>query len=187
MTVEVATRLYLLYLVLPLWLLAGLSDYLCHRASDIAHTSGWRESVIHAVMLAEAGAAVLLGLFFEINALVIACMILAFVLHEATSLYDLSYAWKHREVTPVEQHVHNYLVLIPFMAMSFAIVLHWPQALAIFGFGPAPADWSLRLKSDPLPGGYLAAILSAILVFEILPYAEELLRTVRAARRAARP
>ena len=36
MTVEMAMRFYLLYLVQPIWLLAVISDYLCHRASNIA-------------------------------------------------------------------------------------------------------------------------------------------------------
>lgn len=182
MTVEEATRLYLLYVVMPIWLLAGIADYLCHRASDIAHTSGWRESAIHVAMLAQAGAPVLLGLFLEINATVIAVMIAAFVLHEVTAHVDLAYAWRRREVRPVEQHVHNYLTVIPFMAMSFAAVLHWPQALALFGLGPEAADWALRWKSQPLPAGYIATLLAAILLLEILPYGEELLRGLRATR-----
>ena len=184
MTVETALRLYLLYLVLPIWLLAGVADYLCHRASNIAETSGWKESALHVLMLVEAGTPVLLGLFLEINALVIAIMIAAFLLHEVTSLCDLAFAWRRREVTPVEQHVHNYLVLIPFMAMSFVIVLHWPQALALFGLGPETAEWTLQWKQQPLPIGYVLAILAAIVVLEILPYAEELLRTLRAAARS---
>ena len=184
MTVEMAMRFYLLYLVLPIWLLAGISDYLCHLASNIAETSGWKESALHALMLVEAGTPVLLGLLLEINALVIAIMIVAFVLHEITALLDLAYAWRHREVRPVEQHVHNYLVLIPFMAMSFAIVLHWPHALALIGLGPEAADWTLRWKEQPLPVGYVIAILTAIALLEILPYGEELLRTTRAAARS---
>jgi hypothetical protein len=30
----------LMYFVLPVWLAAGFADYLCHRASNIATTSG---------------------------------------------------------------------------------------------------------------------------------------------------
>ena len=33
------TILLLLYFVMPLWLLAGFADWLCHRRSDIAHTA----------------------------------------------------------------------------------------------------------------------------------------------------
>ena len=71
------------------------------------------------------------------------------------------------------------------MALSFALVLHWPQALAILGLGPEPANWTLRWKAEPLPVGYVVSLLSAIVLFEILPYAEEMLRGIRAARRTA--
>lgn len=184
MTVEEVTRLYVLYVVMPIWLIAGTADYLCHRATDIAHSSGWKESVLHLAMLGQAGTAVLLGLFLEVNATVIAIMVAAFLLHEVTAHCDLAFAWKRREVKPVEQHVHNYLAVVPFMALSFLVVLHWPQALALLGLGDEPADWGLRWKSQPLPAGYIAGVLVAILLLEILPYAEELLRTARAARRA---
>ena len=30
----------LMYFVLPLWLIAGFADYLCHRAAQIEKTSG---------------------------------------------------------------------------------------------------------------------------------------------------
>ena len=63
-------RLLLLWFIMPVWFLAGLADYLCHRASDIEHTSGWKESVLHLVMFAEIAVPLLMCLFFEINALI---------------------------------------------------------------------------------------------------------------------
>jgi hypothetical protein len=33
--------------ILPHWSAAGFADWLCHRASDIATTSGANESLIH--------------------------------------------------------------------------------------------------------------------------------------------
>jgi hypothetical protein len=58
----------LLYFVLPLWLAAGLADYLCHRASHIEKTSGYKESLLHLLMFAEIAVPLLAALFFEINA-----------------------------------------------------------------------------------------------------------------------
>src|SRR5215471_3554644 len=170
---------YLLYVVLPLWL-AGVADWACHRASRIATTSGAKESVIHLLMLGEAGVATLLGLFLEINALVIAAMIVCFLAHEVTAHWDLRYAVSRRNVTPTEQHVHNYLGAIPLMALSFIIVLHWPQFLALFGAGPERADFSLALKGTPLPIGYVATLLACIALFDVLPYIEELWRGLAA-------
>ena len=43
----------LMYVVLPLWLAAGFADYICHRASHIERTSGWKESVLHLVQFGE--------------------------------------------------------------------------------------------------------------------------------------
>jgi len=42
-----------MYIVLPFWLAAGLADYLCHRASHIENTSGWKQSVLHPLQFSE--------------------------------------------------------------------------------------------------------------------------------------
>jgi hypothetical protein len=44
--VDEATRRLLLGFVVPTWIGAGLADWACHRATDIEHTAGRRESVI---------------------------------------------------------------------------------------------------------------------------------------------
>jgi len=182
MNIAVVTANYLLYVILPLWLLVGIADWYCHRATRIESTSGAKESLLHLAMMAEAGLAVLLGLFLEINALLIALMILCWLAHEATAHWDLRYAVIWRDVRPSEQHVHNYLGAIPFMALSFVIVLHWPQFLSLFGLGAEPPDFSLRLKQPPLPIGYVVAMLLAIALLELLPYFEELARGLIANR-----
>jgi len=58
------TRTVLMYFVLPLWLVVGFTDYLCHRASHIATTSGPKESLIHLIMLGEIGIAVTAAMAF---------------------------------------------------------------------------------------------------------------------------
>jgi hypothetical protein len=47
------TVLILMYFVLPLWLIAGFADWLCHRASHIESTTGAKESLIHLLMFVE--------------------------------------------------------------------------------------------------------------------------------------
>lgn len=172
----------LMYFVLPLWLGAGFADYLCHRAARIEYTSGAKESVIHLLMFAEMAVPVLAALFLEINALIIAIMIIAFVLHEATSLWDLSYATHTRGITPIEQHVHSFLEMLPLMGLTMIAVLHWGQFLALFGLGSEAARFDIALKPRPLPWLYVTAVLGAVLLFELLPYVEELLRGLRAQR-----
>jgi hypothetical protein len=175
-------QIMLMYFILPLWLAAGFCDYLCHRATRIESTSGPKESVLHLVQLAEMGLPVLAAILLEINALIIATMIVAFLLHEATALWDVSYADSRREVTPIEQHVHSFLEMLPLMGLLIIVGLHWPQFLALFGLGDEAPRFALRLKAEPLPWTYVVAVLGGVLVFAVAPYTEELLRGLRAQR-----
>jgi hypothetical protein len=177
--VEVA-QFMLMYFVLPLWLLAGLADYVCHRASDIEHTSGAKESLLHLLLFAEMGVPVLAAIFLEINALIIAVMIICFLLHEATSFWDVSYASKLRDVTPLEQHVHSFLEMLPLIGLLLIIVPHSGQFLALFGLGNEPASFTLALKRHPLPWPYVVTVLVAVALLEVLPFVEELIRGLRA-------
>jgi hypothetical protein len=176
----------LLYFILPLWFVAGFADWLCHRATRIEATAGTKESLIHLLMFGEIAVALLAALFLDINALIIAVMIVAFFAHEATALWDVSYAATRRDVTPFDQHVHSFVELLPLMGAAFA-VLHWQQFLALFGWGPDPARFDLTWKREPLPVAYIAAVLTTALLFELLPYLEKLWRGLRAARRQLVP
>jgi hypothetical protein len=177
------TETYLLFVVLPLWLAAGIVDWFCHRAAHIELNAGPRESLIHLLMLAEAAVPLLLALFFEISGLVLLVMIAGWLLHEVTSYWDVRYATAHRRVSAFEQRVHDYLGVVPFLALSLVFVLHWPQALALVGLGPEPMSWAVAWKRPPLPVGYVAGLLGAVAVFEVLPYLEELWRGLRARER----
>jgi hypothetical protein len=165
---------------MPVWLMAGIADWICHRATDLAHTTGAKESVIHLLMFGEVAIPLVAALFLEINALIIALMIVAFLAHEATALWDVSYAVQYREVSPIEQHVHSFLEMIPLMAGTFVIVLHWDQFLALFGLGLGPARFDLQWKEEPLPAVYMGVVLAASLLLEVLPYLQELWTGLRA-------
>lgn len=178
---ESALRLILLYFVVPVWLAAGVADWLCHRASRIERTTGTKESVLHSLMLAEVGLPLLAALFLQINALLIAAMLVLFVAHEFTALWDVSCStYSDREVTPIEQHVHSFLELMPLLALVCVIALHWGQFLALFGAGPDTARFDIAWKQPPLAPAWLAGALAAIAVFGVAPYVEELVRCIRA-------
>ena len=66
-----------------------------------------------------------------------------------------------REVTPLEQHVHSFLEMIPLMAILILATRHWAQLLALFGLGDATADGSLRLKQPPLPRACVVSLFGA--------------------------
>ena len=179
--VAAITRNFLMGFVMPLWLAAGVADWFCHRRSQIELTTGVKESLIHLAMLAEAAIPVLAGMFLEITSPVLALMLASFLLHEATALWDVAYANALRQVSPIEQHVHDYLATVPLMAVSFIAVLHWRQVQGLFRIGGRKPDWSIRLKRRPLPWGYVTGLLAAMIALEVSPYLEELVRGLRAA------
>jgi hypothetical protein len=171
----------LMYAVLPLWLAAGFADYLCHRASHIEKTSGWKESLLHFAQFGEMAVPVLAALFLEINSGVILIMMVFLILHEATAIWDVSYASATREVTPTEQHVHSVLEMLPFTGLLLVIALHWPDFTALFGFGQP--DFSLTPKQQTMPVTYVVIMLVLTALLEVLPYLEELARGLRYRRR----
>ncbi|HIV71469.1 MAG TPA: diguanylate cyclase [Candidatus Aquabacterium excrementipullorum] len=172
--------LLLMYALIPLWIVAGLADWLCHRSAGIEHNAGPKESLIHLLMFGQIGVGLMTALVCEVNALVIVMMVVIFLLHEATALWDVSYAVSKRVVTPLEQHVHSFLEMIPLMAIGLLAVSHWDQVRALVGASGGPPDFSLRLKDPPVSGKYLAAVVSAAFLFSLLPYGLELWRGLRA-------
>lgn len=175
-----AAQTLLAYVVLPLWLMAGIADWLCHRRSDIEHTAGPKESLLHLVMFGEMAVPLLAALVLEINALVFLIMIVAFVAHQLTAYWDISYAASRRYISPFEQQVHSVLEIMPLAAGLLVATLHWPQLLALFGAGDEPARFTLELKREPLPVPLVLGVVAAAALLELLPYLEELWRTLRA-------
>ncbi|GIL39867.1 hypothetical protein [Roseiterribacter gracilis] len=181
-----AIVLLLLYVMLPLWVAVGFADYLCHRASSIETTAGPKESWLHLAGLTELGIPLLLAMFFEINALVLAVMIAGLIAHEVTIIWDVAYAYGRRVITPTEQHVHTGLEVLPFTAFLLILPLHWDQFCAMFGFGPAQAQWALVARPEKLPLTYVMIALGSALLFDILPFVEELVRGLRVRHSAVR-
>jgi hypothetical protein len=171
----------LAYMVLPLWVVCGFLDYLCHRASDIEHAAGPRESLVHWLMLAEIALPLTLCVFFRINALVIGVMLACLVAHEITGYLDLKIAMATRKVTPFEHQVHSALEILPLTAVLLLMTMHWPQTLALFGAGAQRADLSLGDKQVPRWGEIIPPG-AAFLALVILPYLEEMWRNLRARR-----
>jgi hypothetical protein len=169
---------YLLYFILPLWIAAGIADWFCHRHARIEANAGPKESLIHLVMLGEAGIAILAGQHFTVNTAVILLMLIARALHEVTAMWDLIYANSAREVNAVEQRVHDFLGVIPLLALSFILVIHWGQFLAIFALGDERADWSLTARSLDVSPVYFWGLM-AVMALNFLMYLEELLRGLR--------
>jgi len=173
---------YLLRFFVPLWAVAGISDWYWHKRTDIEHTAGLPESLMHIVMFGEAGVPLLLSLFFEVNAAVFAASAASIVVHELTAFADVRYALDHRKVPQWESHTHSFLEILPFTALSLIAIVHWGEFRSLLGAGPEKPDFRFRPKKRRLPNRYIAE-LAAILAFGVaLPYANELYRCWRARR-----
>jgi hypothetical protein len=167
----------LMYGVVPAWLVAGPADWLCHRRQRIEANSGVKESLLHILQFVEVGVPLLAALVLEIDAAVLLLMLLGLVLHQATVMWDISYADATRRIPPAEQHVHAVLEMVPLFALLLVAVVHRDQLLA--------PDFALRLKHPPLAGWYLAAVLAGAVLCGVIPYGEELLRCLRGASSVA--
>ena len=174
------------YVVFPLWLLSGLADYLCHARTDIAHTSGSRESALHLLQTVEIGLPVLAFLFLSTNALALALMAAGVVAHTATSWRDVAYAAQLRHISPGEQYVHSFLNVLPWVALALVAILHWPVVVAMID--PATAsEWKPRWRQPPFDGGIVFAVLLSSLLFGSLPGVLEFMHTLAVARRGEAP
>jgi hypothetical protein len=169
-----------MYAIMPVWSIAGFLDWLWHRQTKIETTSGVNESVMHLLMMAEAGAPILTGLFLEMNAGALALMASGWLLHEFTVAWDVKYTISRRTIYPREQQTHGYMQTIPFEIVATLACLYPEQALSLFGLGTEKPDFRLRLRKAPVPLKHFAAIVAGMGLLSGLPHVEELWRCYRA-------
>jgi hypothetical protein len=177
----------LLGALLPVWMLAGLADWACHRRERIEASAGWKESALHLLMVGELGLAVLLVLWCEVTATVLLLVLVACVLHEITLWCDLTYASTRRVIPPIEQWVHGLQMGLPWLGLLTLCIAHRAQTLAIVGLGAASVDWSLRWRDPPVPTEAKAAVLAAALLLVLLPFLQEWQRCRTTTLRPASP
>ncbi|QOW18516.1 diguanylate cyclase [Lysobacter ciconiae] len=174
------------FVIFPLWLAAGAADFICHARTDIAQTSGVRESVLHLLQTAQMGLPIIAILFLEVDASVLVLAFVASATHTATAYWDLSYTAPLRPIPPVEQFLHAFLIVLPLVGLAIICVLHWPQTVSLLS--PGSANWSLHLRTPRFAPWVIAAVIAASLLIIVAPGLLELRRTLRARHgRAATP
>jgi hypothetical protein len=154
----------------PVWLLAGAVDYLCHRQTDIEHTSGTQESWLHLLQFISLLIAFAAAALMNVSLLVFGIMIALVLAHSVLAHIDVSYTDGRRHISPIEQLVHGFMDVLPLVAVALIGVLHWPEITA----SPDSPIFSLRppdLGRTLLVGSF--AVLSGV------PIIEELARTYR--------
>ncbi len=176
----------ILYGLLPLWGIAGLFDWACHRASGIERTSGLNESLMHSLMGVQLGIPIVLCLVFQVNELILILCVLAWVSHELVAHWDVHYATPLRRISIWEVHVHNYMATIPLYLMMLILIINWDTASKLLS-GDFAGEFTLHRLAVP-PGGsrYLSHYLLFMAVVCVVPYVEENLRCLRAAVSAHR-
>ena len=178
--VERAARRFLLYALLPAWVVPGFGDYLCHRAAKIERTSGTHESVTHLLMIATSGVGVLTGLICEIDPSSLIVLAASALAHEGVVLWDVAYAARLRPPSATEQHLHSFLEVLPFASLAFTGCLH-PGAVAALMKKPVPTRFLLRRKANlSLP--YILSLGSLIATLVVIPHLEEFIRCYRVDR-----
>ena len=161
MTAQAMAATLLLWVIYPLWLLAGAVDMLCHRRTSLPTTSGIVESGLHLAQLGLIGCAVLMTLFFTVTKLTIALMAALILLHSIASFVDVAYTDPRRRIPPLEQHIHAYLEVLPWTALFAVAIWQWPTLRA--------SEFELQLRS-PLPSiGEFASVLLPALLLAVLP------------------
>jgi hypothetical protein len=177
--VEKTSRRFMNFVLLPVWMLPGFGDYLCHRASNIERTSGTHESLTHMLMISSTGLGIAAALFFEVNETVLGIMTASAIAHEAVVLWDIGYATSLRPPSPTEMHMHSFLEVLPFTGLAFMVCLNPDDLAILLGRGTRPRRFGLKRKRHPAAPLYGAAVTALASLMLFLPYTEELLRCYR--------
>lgn len=171
----------LIYLGYLLWLLAGAADFLCHRRTDLPHTSGLAESRMHLLQLVVIGSGLALWLLLLPSLSLLAIELLIVGAHAVFGYLDTRQAFGRRAILPIEQHVHSVLDLAPVIAFGILLSAEWPAAWQ--------RGWSLAIRHPPFAPEVWMSVLAPALLLCVLPALSELraawsarVRTLRHAR-----
>lgn len=161
----------LLWGIYPLWLLAGAGDYLCHRRTDIEHTSGSGESWFHLLQFLALLIALAAGALLKVNAVVFGIMVTLVLAHSVLAHMDVSYTDGRRYISPLEQHIHGFMDVLPLVATTLFGVLHWEA------IGAELTTPIVGLAAPVTSGSGL--LVASFAVLSGVPILEELWRTRR--------
>lgn len=174
----------LAFVWVPLLMLSGVLDWACHKVLKIENTAGLRESLLHLLMVALLGTAILAALYLEPTAGLLCLLLAALVLHDITYAMDLRVALASRTIPALEQWVHGFQHLLPWAGLAGIMALAPDQTRSLVGLSAVSPDWSIRLKSQLPPLAYSATLLLSALTLNVMPFLLEARRSARAASRA---
>jgi hypothetical protein len=165
---------FLAYGLYPVWLLAGAGDYVCHRRSDMARTSGLVEARLHVAQFITVAIVFFGAVLWRPTMWVVVVIGIAALAHLVLSYIDVTYTQQRRHISAFEQHMHAFMDVIPIMVVCL---------LALIGLSdPLPAP-TLRAFEDGWKEGLL---IGSFLVLAGGPLIEEYVRTAKLEKSSAR-
>ena len=165
---------FLIRVIYPLWLIAGFLDYLFHRKTHIDQTSGPAESWLHLGQFASLCVPLLLVTFLAITPLVLAIVASAIAVHTGLSIADVSYTDGRRYISPLEQHAHAFMSVLPIIATGVLVILNWDDVVG--------GGWVIAPKKEAMPVLSAGLLVGSYFVLAGTPIVEELIRTSRGFR-----
>jgi hypothetical protein len=176
MTLRELLHTVLMWGLYPVWLLAGAGDYLCHRQTDIEHTSGTKESWFHLLQFVSLLPAFAAAVLLDVNAVVFGLIVVCVIAHTVLAHLDISYTDGLRHISPIEQHVHGFMEVLPLVAVALLGILHWSE-ISDGAAGPMFSHPMFSLRA-PIDVGRVLLV-SSFAVLAGVPIMEELARTYR--------
>jgi hypothetical protein len=164
---------FLVYGLYPVWLLAGAADYVCHRRSDMAHTSGLVEARLHVAQFITVAIVFFGAVLWQPTIFLVVVIGVAALAHLVLSYIDVAYTQRRRHISSLEQHVHAFMDVLPIMAACL---------LAMIGLSDPLAEPTLRPFEDGWKEGLL---IGSFLVLAGGPLIEEYVRTAKLAKSSA--
>jgi hypothetical protein len=164
------------YFFYPLWLIGGGVDYMCHRHTAIERTSGFHESLYHLAQFVTIALIVICIALFAGTLSMFAVLGGAVLLHTILAYLDIRYTERRRYISPLEQHAHAVMDILPIVVVALVIVLEWSTDAF---------TWNIRLRSPMLEPVQLAIVIGTIVLGAGAPVLEELWRTARGSKCAS--
>lgn len=162
----------LLYAGYLVWLMAGCLDFMCHRRADLPHTSGLQESLFHLIQMGLIGTMVLAWMWLSPSLALFLLMTLLVLAHAIAGYLDTVVAWRHRSITPLEQHLHSVLDTAPCIMLLAVVLQQGASALA--------AGWGWGQRTPAFPISAWIAVMGPALVLCAMPLVHELRSAWRA-------
>jgi hypothetical protein len=168
----------LVYVGYLLWLLGGAADFLCHRRTDLPHTSGLGESSLHLLQLAVIGSGLLLWLALASSLSLLAMELVLVIAHAVFGYLDTRQAFGRRVISPIEQHVHSILDMAPIIAFGILLGSAWADAWQ--------RGWALSPRQPPFAPAVWIQVLAPALLLCVVPALMEFRAAWLAHERAVR-